>query len=191
MCQRDNISGLGKEIDLLKDRHALAFNKIAKQAWQTAVKAINNHRARICKSHGELQILDTSRKTTDAVADTVVEKVFSTTSLDAILDLRSDSLKQFADATPQQQVCLHLKDRIFGQNRILLYLQKRSLAGSSGSAKYSWTISGVYFSLILSFSMMQSQAEAVSGLHPNGKVETGIDIPESRRLYFQELQPPD
>ena len=30
----DNISGLAKEIDLLKDLHALSFNKIARQGWQ-------------------------------------------------------------------------------------------------------------------------------------------------------------
>ena len=42
--QHNNIGGLGKGIDLLKDRHALAFNKIAWQDWQIAIKAINNHR---------------------------------------------------------------------------------------------------------------------------------------------------
>ena len=42
LIERDSIGGL-KDIDLLKDRHALAFNKVARRAWLTAIKAINNY----------------------------------------------------------------------------------------------------------------------------------------------------
>ena len=98
----DSISDLGKEINLLKDRqvtlHEMTFKKISKQAWQTAIKAINNHRAKICE--GVLQIFDTASKTTDVVVNAVVEKVFVTMSLHAILDLRSDCLKPLPDSTP-------------------------------------------------------------------------------------------
>ena len=98
----DSISDLGKEINLLKDRqvtlHEMTFKKISKQAWQTAIKAINNHRAKICE--GVLQIFDTASKTTDVVVNAVVEKVFVTMSLHAILDLRSDCLKPLVEATP-------------------------------------------------------------------------------------------
>ena len=87
-----------KEIDLLKDQHTLAFNKIAWQAWQTIIKVINNHWEKICES--VLQILDSPRKPTDVVANTVVENLLDTTPLDVILDLRSDCLKPLVEATP-------------------------------------------------------------------------------------------
>ena len=60
LIERDNIGGLAKEIDLLKDWRALAFYKISRQAWQTAIKPINNHRGEIRES--VLQIFDTPRK---------------------------------------------------------------------------------------------------------------------------------
>ena len=50
LIERDNICGLSKDIDLLKDRHPLAFNKIARQAWHTAIKDINSHRDKIRES---------------------------------------------------------------------------------------------------------------------------------------------
>ena len=89
--KRCNVSGLGpRQGDRPpKGQVCAGFKRIAEQAWQTAIKVINNHRARIHES--VLQIFDASRKITYAVANTVIEtrEVFSTTSLDGILDLRS------------------------------------------------------------------------------------------------------
>ena len=51
-----------------------------------------------------MQIFDAPRKITDVVANTVVEKVFDTKSLDVILDIQSDHLEQLADATPNTKL---------------------------------------------------------------------------------------
>ena len=48
-----------KDIDPLKDRYALAFNKIARQAWHTAIKATNNHLDQIRER--KLQIVDIAK----------------------------------------------------------------------------------------------------------------------------------
>ena len=76
LTERDNIGGLAKGIDLLKDSDLLAvpcpgFQQIARQAWQTAIQAINNHQVKICES--VLQIF----KTTDVVANTWTRKCFT------------------------------------------------------------------------------------------------------------------
>ena len=80
--ERDNIGGLGKEIDLLKDLHVMVFNKIVKQAWQTAIKAINKHLGKSVSLFAKQRM-----------------KVLGTTSLEGILDLRSVRLKPLAEAT--------------------------------------------------------------------------------------------
>lgn len=98
LIERDNISGLGKEIDLLKDRHAKAFDGIARRAWTTALRGINQHRQKMREC--VLQIFDSTRKPSDVVANMVVERVFGKTSLDPLLDLRSDRLKPIADGAP-------------------------------------------------------------------------------------------
>ena len=74
LIERKNVGGLAREVDLSKDLHALAFKKFPRQAWQTAIKAINNHQVKISES--VLQIFDTPSKITDMVADMVVEKLF-------------------------------------------------------------------------------------------------------------------
>ena len=80
LTERDNIGGLAKGIDLLKDSdlHAVpcpGFQQIARQAWQTAIQAINNHQVKIRESVS--QIFNTPRKTMDVVANTVVGRVWN------------------------------------------------------------------------------------------------------------------
>ena len=53
------------------------LSTIARLAWQTAIMAINNHQEKISES--VLQIFNTTLKTTDVVANTVVKQVFDTT----------------------------------------------------------------------------------------------------------------
>ena len=53
-----------------------SWPSLSATAWQTAIKAINDHQTNICES--TLQIFDTPSKTTDVVDNTVVEKVFNT-----------------------------------------------------------------------------------------------------------------
>ena len=54
-----------------------------------------------------MQIFDTARRTTDVLANTKVENVFCTMSLNATLDLRSDCLKQLAEvASNTKLVCI-------------------------------------------------------------------------------------
>ena len=77
--ESNNTSGLAKEIDLLKDLHILAFNKLpCKRGRQLSShnQGISNHQVKISKS--VLQILDTPSKTTDVVANKVVSKVLDT-----------------------------------------------------------------------------------------------------------------
>ena len=50
LIEPDNIGGPAKEINLLKDWHALAFKKIARQFLQTTIKAINPHQEKIRES---------------------------------------------------------------------------------------------------------------------------------------------
>ena len=78
LIERDNISGLAKEIDLLKDLDVLAFNKLRGKLGRDSVEAINRDNHHVKLSESVLQIFDTPRKTTDVVANTVVEKVFNT-----------------------------------------------------------------------------------------------------------------
>ena len=66
------------------------------------IKAIKIHRDKIREN--VLQIFDAPCKTMDLVANTVVEKVFRTKSLDVILDIQSDHFKQLADATPNTKL---------------------------------------------------------------------------------------
>ena len=72
LIERDNNDGLSN----IDNRHALAFNKIARQAWHTSIKAINNHRDKLRES--VLQIFDAPRKITDVVARKFGTKVRQT-----------------------------------------------------------------------------------------------------------------
>ena len=47
LVKRDNLAGLADQIDLMKDRHAMAMCEIAKRAWFTALKFIKNHQDKI------------------------------------------------------------------------------------------------------------------------------------------------
>ena len=78
LIERDNISGLAKEIDLLKDLDVLAFNKLRGKLGRDSVEAINRDNHHVKFSESVLQIFDTPRKITDVVANTVVKKVFDT-----------------------------------------------------------------------------------------------------------------
>jgi hypothetical protein len=86
-----------KDIDLLKDRQALAFDRIAHNAWLTALKGINQHRVRLREA--VMQLLG-PRKPANTTANDVVEKVFGVKNCDAVLDIRSDRLKPLLDAAP-------------------------------------------------------------------------------------------
>ena len=87
LIEHDNISGLATEIDLLKGLHVLAFNKLTGKLGSNYIKAINNHQVKFRES--VLQIFNTPCKTTDVVAnsvvETVVEKVFDTNYCDTSL----------------------------------------------------------------------------------------------------------
>jgi len=99
LIERDDIGGLGKGIDLLKVRHAKAFDEIAKKAWSTALRAINQHRNKFRQF--VRQIFD-ARKPTDVVANAVVERVFASgikTSA-PLLDLQSATLHHLAVGPP-------------------------------------------------------------------------------------------
>jgi hypothetical protein len=50
LIQRDNLAGLGKDIDLFKDRYALAFDRITHNSWITTLMGINQHRVRLCEA---------------------------------------------------------------------------------------------------------------------------------------------
>ena len=82
-------------------------------------------------------MLKLSPKITDKVANTVVKKVFGTTSLDEMVDIQSDRLKPLADATPNAKFASGRQNRCtVVQVLILHYLPGRSrltLAGSSRS----------------------------------------------------------
>ena len=97
LIERDDIGGLGKEIDLLKARHAKAFDALAKKAWLTALRAINEHR-KIFREFAQ-QIFD-ARKPTDVVANAVVERVFGIKTLAPLLDLQSATLRHLAVGAP-------------------------------------------------------------------------------------------
>jgi hypothetical protein len=62
---RDNIGGMAREIDLLKARHKNAFDEIAKRAWCTALRGLNQHRQKIRVS---VQEIFNARKESDVVA---------------------------------------------------------------------------------------------------------------------------
>ena len=74
------------------------FDGIARRAWKTALRGINQHRQKMREC--VLQIFDSTRKPSDVVANMVVERVFGKTSLDPLLDLRSDRLKLIEDGAP-------------------------------------------------------------------------------------------
>jgi hypothetical protein len=97
LIARDDIGGLGREIDLLKDRHVKAFDAIAKKAWSTAIRGINQHRHKFREF--ALQIFGT-RKPTDVVANAVVERVFGKKTLGPLLDLQSATLNHLAVDAP-------------------------------------------------------------------------------------------
>lgn len=97
LIERDDIGGLGKGIDLLKVRHAKAFDEIAKRAWSTALRAINQHRT---KFREYVQQIFHARKNTDVVANAVVERVFGIKTLAPLLDLQSATLRHLAVGAP-------------------------------------------------------------------------------------------
>ena len=67
LIQRYSLCGLGKDIDLLKDRHALAFHRMAKAAWLTAIRGINKQKIEIRKS--VMQILGSPCKWAARLSD--------------------------------------------------------------------------------------------------------------------------
>ena len=92
------MKGLADQIDLLKDRHAMAMCEITKRAWFTALKGINNHRDKIRVS--VMEVLADARAATDVVANHVAEKVLGTKSMVPFLDMKSARLRPLAQAAP-------------------------------------------------------------------------------------------
>ena len=77
---------------------AKAFDAIAKKAWSTAIRGINQHRQKFREF--ALQIFGT-RKPTDVVANAVVERVFGKQTLaPPLLDLQSATLNYLAVGAP-------------------------------------------------------------------------------------------
>ena len=93
-----NLAGLAEQIDLLKDRHAMAMREIAKRAWFTALKGINNHRDKIRVS--VMEVLEDALAATDVVVNHVAEKVLGTMSMAPFLDMKSARLRPLAQAAP-------------------------------------------------------------------------------------------
>ena len=97
--ERDNIGCLAKDIDLLKDQHALEASAGFQQNRQASLAHLSRQSTTTgTKSARAYPIFYAPSKTMDVVANTVAEKVFGTTSLDAIFDIQSDLLKPLADA---------------------------------------------------------------------------------------------
>ena len=74
LIERDNIGGLAREIDLLKDLHVPASTKSPCKLGRQQ----SNQQSRGESQEGVLQIFDNPCKTTDVIANMVVEKVFAT-----------------------------------------------------------------------------------------------------------------
>ena len=85
-----------EHVDLLKDMHAMAMREIAKRAWFTALKGINNHRDKIRVS--VMEVLADARAATDVVANHVAGKVLGTKSIAPFLDMMSARLRPLAQA---------------------------------------------------------------------------------------------
>lgn len=102
LVKRDNLAGLADQIDLLKDRHSLALTKLAKKAWITAMKGINNHRKAIRVA--VMQVLADARTDTDVVANIVAERVLGTKSKGPFLDINSDRLKPLVTSAPNPKM---------------------------------------------------------------------------------------
>ena len=98
LVKRDKLAGLADQIDLLKDRHAMAMREIAKRAWFTALKGINNHRDKIRVS--VMEVLADARAATDVFANHVAEKVLGTKSMAPFLDMKSARLLPLVQAAP-------------------------------------------------------------------------------------------
>ena len=85
LIECDNTGGLAKEIDLLKDLHALAFNKLPGNlgrllSRQSSITSL----APVKLREIVLQIFDSPCKTTDVVANTVVETRIETICVETI-----------------------------------------------------------------------------------------------------------
>jgi hypothetical protein len=97
MSARSGKKGSIPDIDVLKDRHVLAFDRIAYVAWHTALQDIDQHRNKLYEA--VMQFLG-PRKSSETVANAVVEKVFGVKTCDALLDIRSDRLTPLVDTAP-------------------------------------------------------------------------------------------
>ena len=104
LIECDNIGGLAKDIDLQTNRHA--------QRHYVRLHPVESPGTLGTQLSQQLTIIGTKCakiyadlwQTMDVVANTGVEKVFGTTSLDAVLDIQSDILKPLADATPNTKL---------------------------------------------------------------------------------------
>jgi hypothetical protein len=47
IIERDDLAGLGTSIKTLAGRYKMAFDELAKKAWKTSIRAINNHRSAV------------------------------------------------------------------------------------------------------------------------------------------------
>ena len=105
ITEHDNICGRGKNCqrDRPSEGQAKAgFQQNRQASLEDSYQCNQQSPGQIRES--VLQIFDTPYKTIDVLANTVVESVFGTTSLNAILDLRSGCLKPLPDATPNTKL---------------------------------------------------------------------------------------
>jgi hypothetical protein len=83
IIERDDGAGLGSSIKALAGRHKMEFDEIAKTAWKTSLRAINQHRSSVCDA--VMKVMVNPRTATDITENQIAERVFGVKTMDLVL----------------------------------------------------------------------------------------------------------
>jgi hypothetical protein len=105
IIERDDIAGLGTSIKTLAGRYQMEFDALAKKAWQTSVRAINNHRSSV--RDAVMEVMVNPRTATDILANKIAERVFGVRTLGPIVSLEDARFQALVASSPNPaQACI-------------------------------------------------------------------------------------
>ena len=105
IIERDDLAGLGTSIKTLPGRYKMAFDELAKKAWKTSIRAINNHRSAV--RDAVMEVMVNPRTATDILANQIAELVLGVRTLGPIVSLEDARFQALVASSPNPaQACI-------------------------------------------------------------------------------------
>ena len=105
IIEGDDLAGLGSNIKTLAGRYKMAFDALAKKAWKTSIRAINNHRAAV--RDAVMEVIVNPRTVADILANQIAERVFGVRTMGPIVSLEDARFQALVASSPNPaQACI-------------------------------------------------------------------------------------